>query len=159
MAQDIAPAEEIPKDSSNHRESGPREEKGPFQQDVRPMRWASIIEQTYSLVSTSNRPGRGPANISLEDCSTLELFHDSVLLCNLPANTPIAVTEVTATYAWNDKQHLIRRDHLREWTLFCDAVCKAWEEEATSSTEGGCEIRMLVRVDFWTGGHNQEPGT
>lgn len=108
---------------------------------------ANAMSRTSLLVSADHMRERAPANVPMSDCTTTEqLFDTLVLECNLKGKAANELSEVSATYSWNQKQHLIRKGRTRDWDIFCSDITKAWDREASRSAEDGCEIQMLAHV-------------
>lgn len=94
------------------------------------------ISETVLLVSASNQPTRAPANVPLCECGTLlQLFQTLIIECNLRGEAASELSEVSATYTWDQKQHLIRKDKSRDWKIFCEAIRKAWGKHASQFAE------------------------
>lgn len=110
-----------------------------------PLSYAQMA-QTYLRVSSSIRPDLAPASVSFQLCPTLDAFFTTMISeCELPADG--RVSKVSATYTWNGKRHLIRRDRKDDWILFVNAVKKAWAKEGETFVDDGCEVEILVHVD------------
>lgn len=104
--------------------------------------------QTTLHVSASNQPGLAPATVGFGLCKTMEeLF--TTMIAEYDITSTSRITKASATYTWNGKRHLLRRDRQEDWVLFCNAIKKAWskEENRLSFLEDGCGIEMMVHAD------------
>lgn len=109
---------------------------------------SNAIAGTSLLVSAEHQPGRAPVNVPLDDCRTQKaLFETLVVECNLKGRAATELSAVSATYTWNQKQHLIRKARPRDWSIFREHIRKAWDREAGKFAEDGCEIKMMVHID------------
>lgn len=109
----------------------------------------SVLDNTVLLVVSSNQPHRAAANVLLNECTTLDqLFQTLIIECNLKGKAASNLAEVSVTYTWDGKQHLIRKSRARDWTVFMDTVRKAWEKEGSKFADEGCEIKMMAHVDI-----------
>lgn len=106
------------------------------------------MARTSLLVSASNQSDIAPASVPFAQCRTLdELFTTMISEYDIQSNGRIS--KVSATYTWNGKRHLLRRDRQEDWVLFCNAIKKAWarEENQLKFLEDGCEVDMMVHVE------------
>lgn len=113
------------------------------------------LAATSLLVSASNQPALAPVNVPLEECPTLEdlfktletLFDTLVNRCNLKGKAASGLYAISATYAWNQKGQLIRRDKPSDWTSFIRAVNRAWKKESKMLEEDGCEVYIMAHFN------------
>ena len=50
------------------------------------------------------------------------------------------LTEISAWYLWNNRDHLIRKDRPRDWTLFIEQLSKVWDEQSDRFAKDYCEV-------------------
>ena len=105
--------------------------------------------ETILLVSASNRPDEPPCHIHLREEWTLsDLFDSAIDGCELRGQAPETVKSIQATFLWDDRRmQRLRKDRPDDWTIFWQALRRAWTQKRGSLTEHGCEIEMVVRVE------------
>lgn len=109
-----------------------------------------IIANTRLRTTTSKTLDRAPRNICLSLCPSLHsLFEVLTSKSNLSPAESRKVTEVSATYSWNKRQVLLRKDEPNDWMIFTKDLARVWENEPEKFGEGGedCEVDVLLHVD------------
>ncbi|KAK4690646.1 hypothetical protein P7C71_g6190, partial [Lecanoromycetidae sp. Uapishka_2] len=131
----------IPIDSDSEGENKPVKIKAePLSSDA--------LTKTILLVKASTMD-KAPLTVPLSSYSTPSLLFSTLLRdLRLPQALHQKVHTISATYAWNGKELLIRKNDLDDWKRFCKAVRSAWETLADNfNDENECEVRMVVHVD------------
>lgn len=108
---------------------------------------ADIISKTYLHIRADNISGRGPVRVPFSLCKTTEqLFTSLMSERKLRPELYSKVSDITATFTWNQKSFGIRKEKAEDYAFFCDSLRKAWERESHRFVEG-CNIDIMIHVD------------
>ncbi|CAD6580766.1 MAG: hypothetical protein ASARMPRED_000324 [Alectoria sarmentosa] len=104
--------------------------------------------QTVLVVSASNRSNDAPSYVYLKERWTLSDLFDSLLDdCRIRGQAAETVSTIQATFLWDQRAQLLRRDRPDDWTIFWEALRRSWKHGRTFFLENGCEIEMILRVE------------
>ena len=56
------------------------------------------------------------------------------------------VREVSATFAWNGRGHLLRRGNKSDWDFFIRDLERAWERDADRFVDNDCDVDILAHT-------------
>lgn len=108
----------------------------------------TAIARTSLHVRFSNKADRAPINVSLEDCQTHQQFFNTLISeGDLKGEAARQLSEVSATFTWDQEEHRIRKGRPRDWEIFCEAIEQVWDTEASRFSKERCKIKMMAHID------------
>ena len=111
---------------------------------------SGLLTPTQLIVSTTDQSNHAPfyVFVSLEEhWTTADLFESLIIDCNTQGQAVEAASTIRATFLWNGRTQVLRRDRPEDWIVCRKALRRAWEEKGAYLWENGCEVEMVLCVE------------
>ena len=114
-----------------------------------------FLEGTTLVVSVPNQGDVAPFLVPLERCPSLESLFNTLeasytklaIKCEmLPGQAASDIYGISATFPWNYKRQVIRRDEDSDGMFFVRAVERVWKKDREAFEEDWCEINLTVHI-------------
>ena len=74
------------------------------------------------------------------------LFYKLIIGGSINESLARAVLEMSATFTWNGRGHLLRKGDKSDWSFFIRDLERAWEREVDRFVDNNCEVDILVHT-------------
>lgn len=109
---------------------------------------SAVPIKTVLVVSASNGSNDAPARAYFKQSWTVpEIFEALLDECDVRGQAAEAVSTIKATFIWNKRAQLLRKDKPDDWNIFMEALRRAWNKHRNYFVESGCEIEMILCVE------------
>lgn len=108
---------------------------------------SELVEHTILQVTEDDKPQLAPADIRLNQCTTLEqLFETLIVECRLRGTAAAELYRVSVTYKGGPNDHCIRRNHPSDWDKLRENLCRVWEDHPEWFLGDEYEVQLRVHL-------------
>lgn len=104
--------------------------------------------KTLLVVSANNHSNYAPFYVELLKQGTiLDLFESLLDECKYRGQAADTASTIKATFLWDGRVRLLRKDNPEGWTIFWEDLREAWERKRDYFIENDCEIEMILLAE------------